>query len=188
MQDKDLVRRAKDGDPQALDQLIARFDRYVFGVALLMLSDRAEAQDAAQEALVKAVRGLQSFNGKASLRTWLYRITVNACRDALRRRARRREVSLENTPLPARDSALQTTLDRERRHTVWQAVQALDAPLREVVVLRYYLELPCAEIGKVTGAPTNTIYWRLHQARRELELLLADDLPTEEGAAGVERK
>ena len=188
MQDKDLIRRAKDGDPQALDQLIARFDRYVFGVALLTLNDRAEAQDAAQEALVKAVRGLQSFNGKASLRTWIYRITVNACRDALRRRARRREVSLENAPLPARDSALQAALDRERRQTIWQAVQALDPPLREVVVLRYYLELPCAEISKVTGAPTNTIYWRLHQARRELELSLADDLLAEEGPGRAEKE
>ena len=188
MQDKDLIRRAKDGDPQALDQLVARFDRYVFGVALLMLNDRVEAQDAAQEALLKAIRGLNGYNGKASFRTWLYRVTVNACRDAMRRRARQREISLEDAPLPARDSALQVTLNREHRQTVWQAVQALDAPLREVVVLRYYLDLPCAEIGDVTGTPTNTVYWRLHQARRELESSLADDILAMDDAGRGEKE
>ena len=54
----ELVRRARDGDHQALETLVARYDRYVFGVALLTLGDRAEAQDAAQESLIKAVRGL----------------------------------------------------------------------------------------------------------------------------------
>ncbi len=182
--DNDIVRRARGGDRQALEALIARFDQYVFGVALLVLGDRVDAQDAAQDALLKAVRGLKGYNGRAAFRTWLYRITVNVCRDALRRHARRRETDLDDGVPFAGDGPLQAQLSRERQRAVWQAVQSLDPPLREVVVLRYYLDLPCAEVAEATGAPVNTVYWRLHQARKKLEpLLLADDVLSDEIAA-----
>jgi RNA polymerase sigma-70 factor (ECF subfamily) len=179
-----LVRRARDGDHQALETLVARFDRYVFGVALLVLGDRVEAQDAAQEALIKAARGLKGYDGRAAFRTWLYRITVNTCRDALRRRARRREAALDDVSLHASTDLLQAEVARERQQAVWQAVQSLDMPLREVVILRYYVGLSCVEIGEITGSPVNTVYWRLHRARRLLEpLLLAEDVLTDEIAA-----
>lgn len=181
----DLVRRAQDGGHQALETLVARFDRYVFGVALHVLGDRVEAQDAAQEALLKAIRGLRSYNGRAAFRTWLYRITINTCRDALRRRNRRPEVALDDVSLSTSgDGFSQTVLTRERQQVVWQAVQSLDVPLREVVVLRYYLDLPCQEIGQVVDSPVGTIYWRLHEARQQLEpLLLAEDVLADEIAA-----
>lgn len=176
-----LVRRARNGDRQAQETLVAHFDRYVFGVALLVLGDRAEAQDAAQDALIKSLRGLKGYDGRASFRTWLYRITVNTCRDHLRRRSRQREVVLDEAVPLAIAGPLGDTLARERQRAVWQAVQALDAPLREVVVLRYYLGLPCAEVGQATGSPVNTVYWRLHRARQQLEpLLLAEDVLADE--------
>ena len=183
-----LIRRARDGDHQALDTLVARFDRYVFGVALLVLGDRVEAQDATQEALIKAVRNLKGYDGRAAFRTWLYRITVNTCRDALRRCVRQREAALNEVSLTGGDP-LQGELARERRQGVWQAVQSLDMSLREVVILRYYLDLPCAEIGEVIGSPVNTVYWRLHQARRQLgPLLLAEDVLVEEIAARMQEE
>jgi RNA polymerase sigma-70 factor (ECF subfamily) len=183
-----LVHQARDGDRQALEILVARFDRYVFGVALLTLGSRAEAQDAAQEALIKAIRGLSKYGGRAAFRTWLYRITVNTCRDLARRQARRRETPLENEPLIGNDP-WQDLSDQELRQATWQAIQALEAPLREVVILRYYLDLPCAEIGQITETPTNTVYWRLHQARRQLEhLLLAEDILAEEIAARQQKE
>jgi RNA polymerase sigma factor (sigma-70 family) len=90
---------------------------------------------------------------------------------------------LENEPL-IDDGPWQDLSDRELRQATWQAIQALEPPLREVVILRYYLDLPCAEIGEITETPTNTVYWRLHQARRQLEpLLLAEDVLAEEIAA-----
>jgi RNA polymerase sigma-70 factor (ECF subfamily) len=172
----ELVRRARDGDRQALETLVARYDRYVFGVALLTLGDRAEAQDAAQEALLKALRGLKGFKGESAFHTWLYRVTVNTCRDFQRRRSRRRETPLEEAPpLVTADGPLQATLDHERRQAVWRAVQALEPALREAVVLRYYLDMSGAEIAQVTGAPSGTVYWRLHQAREALASLLAGD-------------
>jgi RNA polymerase sigma-70 factor (ECF subfamily) len=172
----ELVRRARDGDRQALEDLVARYDRYVLGVALLTLGDRAEAQDAAQEALIKALRGLRGFKGQSAFHTWLYRVTVNTCRDFQRRQARRREVTLDDaSSLLKTDGPLQTALDRERCRAVWQAVQALEPALREVVVLRYYLDMSGAEIAEVTGEPTGTVYWRLHQARAGLASLLEQD-------------
>ena len=172
----ELVRRARDGDRQALEALVARYDRYAFGVALLTLGDRAAAQDAAQESLIKAMRGLKKFKARSAFHTWLYRITVNTCRDFQRRRSRQREMPLDDAPpLPTADGPLQATLDHERRQTVWRAVQALEPALREVVVLRYYQDMSGAEIAQATGAPSGTVYWRLHQARQALASLLADE-------------
>jgi RNA polymerase sigma-70 factor (ECF subfamily) len=172
----ELVRRARDGDRQALETLVARYDRYVLGVALLTLGDRDEAQDAAQETLIKAMRGLQGFKGRSAFRTWLYRITVNTCRDFQRRRSRQRETPLDDAPpLGTADGPLQVALDHERRQAVWRAVQALEPALREVVVLRYYLDLSGAEIAAATGAPSGTVYWQLHEARKALTALLAQD-------------
>jgi RNA polymerase sigma-70 factor (ECF subfamily) len=172
----ELVRRARDGDRQALETLVARYDRYVFGVALLTLGDRVEAQDAAQESLIKAVRGLKGFKGESAFHTWLYRITVNTCRDFQRRRSRQRETPLNDVlPFLAGDGPLRAALDQERRRAVWRAVQALEPALREAVVLRYYLDMSGAEIAEVTGAAPGTVYWRLHQARAALAPLLAEE-------------
>lgn len=172
----ELVFRARGGDQQALEALIARYDRYVLGVALLTLGDRATAQDAAQEALIKAMRGLKGFKGDAAFHTWLYRITVNTCRDFQRRQSRRHETFLHDaSPNLEIDGPLQATLKQERRQAVWRAVQSLDPPLREVVVLRYYLDMSGAEIAEITSAPTGTVYWRLHQAREKLASLLEED-------------
>ena len=173
----ELVRRAQDGDGAAMETLVARYDRYVFGVALLALGDRSEAQDAAQEALIKAMRGLKGFKGKSAFDTWLYRVTINTCRDFQRRQARRREAPLDAAPpdLLADAGPLKATLDHERRQAIWKAVQALEPTLRETVILRYYLDMSGSEIAEVTGAPSGTVYWRLHQARETLAKLLAED-------------
>jgi RNA polymerase sigma-70 factor (ECF subfamily) len=172
----ELVRRARDGDRQALEALVARYDRYVFGVALLTLGDRVAAQDAAQETLIKAMRGLKGFKARSTFRTWLYRITVNTCRDWQRRRSRRRETPLDDAPpLLTANGPLQSALDRERRRAVWRMVQALEPALREVVILRYYLDMSGAEIAEATGAPAGTVYWRLNQARQALAALLMHD-------------
>jgi RNA polymerase sigma-70 factor (ECF subfamily) len=176
-----LVQQARRGKRDAMEKLLSQFDRNVFGLALLILGDRVEAQDAAQEVLIKIFKSLKRFDGRSTFRTWLYRVTVNTCRDVLRRRARQRETPLAVAPPIAQAGPLQKELEREHHGAVWLAVQALDNPLRETVILRYYLDLPCAEIGQVTGTPLNTVYWRLHQARRKLEpLLLADDALAEE--------
>jgi RNA polymerase sigma-70 factor (ECF subfamily) len=172
----ELIRRVRGGSRDALEKLVARYDRYVFGVALLTLGDRAEAQDAAQEAMIKAMRGLKGFKGDSTFETWLYRVTVNTCRDFQRRQARRRESSLESAPSDISvGGPLQATLDHERRQAIWNAVQSLDPTLREVVVLRYYLDMSGAEIAEVTGAPAGTVYWRLYQARQALASLIAED-------------
>jgi RNA polymerase sigma-70 factor (ECF subfamily) len=185
----ELVRRARDGDRQALETLIARYDRYVFGVALLTLGDRPAAQDAAQEALIKAMRGLKGFKGESAFQTWLYRVTVNTCRDMMRWEGRRRETPLEDAPpIATVDGPLQATLDDERRQAVWKGVQGLEPALREVVVLRYYLGMSGAEIAEVTDAPPGTVYWRLHQAREALASLLAEDeILADEAAMRSER-
>ena len=185
----ELVRLARDGDRQALETLVARFDGYVFGVALLTLGDRSDAQDAAQEALIKAMRGLKGFKGESAFNTWLYRVTVNTCRDFQRRQSRRRETPLYDAPSPVlTDGPLHATLKRERRQAVWTAVRALEPALRDVVIMRYYLNMSGTEIAELTGAPLGTVYWRLHKARDVLASLLAEDETLADEVATREKK
>lgn len=165
----ELVRRAQKGDRQALETLLTQIDQDVFGVALLTLGERNEARDAAQEALIKVVRGLKRYRGHAAFRTWIYRITLNTCRDFQRRRGRRNEIPLDEAALPVVSEPGKAQLSKEYRRVVWQAVHALKPALREVIILHYYLDMPCAEISNVQHVPLNTVYWRLHRARQLLE-------------------
>ncbi|HZD06460.1 MAG TPA: RNA polymerase sigma factor, partial [Longimicrobiales bacterium] len=98
LEDGDLVVRAKDGDERALGQLVSRHHAVVYRVVLGILQDPDEAEDAAQDAFLKAVRGLDGFRGDAAFRTWLLSIAANEARGAVRRRSRRRETRLEDAP------------------------------------------------------------------------------------------
>ena len=87
--DSALLRRAREGDPGALDELVALHQSSAFRVALGILGDEADAQDAAQDGMLRALKGLAKFRGDASFRTWLLAIVANEARSLLRRRARR---------------------------------------------------------------------------------------------------
>ncbi len=96
--DEALVRRARDGEEGALSALVNRHTDAVYRVALAIAGDRDLAEDIAQDAFLKAFRGLEGFRGDASFRTWLLTIVANAARGALRRHGRRRESDLESAP------------------------------------------------------------------------------------------
>ena len=165
-----LVHQAQDGDRQALEKLVARFDRYVFGVALLTLGNRAEAQDAAQEALIKAIRGLSKYDGRAAFRTWLYRITVNTCRNELRRRSRQPtllEPDLESLGilLPTASSAEQVIIAHEQQDAVQETLNQLNATHREALILRDIQGLSYQEIAAVLGIGLSAAKMRVRRAR-----------------------
>ena len=89
MTEAELIARAKAGDPGAFEQLVLDNQNRVYSLALRMLGDPEDAQDAAQEAFLNAWRALPTFKGESSFSTWVYRLTSNACIDHLRRRKRR---------------------------------------------------------------------------------------------------
>lgn len=172
-----LIRNCRVGDPFAIETFVRTHQEAVYRLALSVLGDPAEAEEAAQDALLQALRALEQFRGDAALRTWLYRITLNTCRNRQRRQqARARlQTTLERLTLtqhtPSPEGHAQA---RETQNAVWQAVQALEEKHRYPVILRYYHDFSVAEIAQLLDVNEGTIHSRLSIARDRLRLRLRD--------------
>jgi RNA polymerase sigma factor (sigma-70 family) len=167
----ELVSRARRGDADAYAGLVAAHQEMAFRTAYLVLGDAAEAEDAAQEAFVKAYRALGRFRDGEPFRPWLLRITVNAARN--RRRAAGRRAGLQLRAESAAGNAVagspeQTVLEAERRRELLDAVNALPPDDRLVIGARYFLDLGEAEIAMLAGVPRGTVKSRLFRAKARL--------------------
>jgi RNA polymerase sigma factor (sigma-70 family) len=172
-----LVSRARAGDAQAFGELVALHQEVAFRVAFLVLGDAAEAEDAAQEAFVKAYRALGSFRAGEPFRPWLLRIAANQARNRRRSAGRREGLRLraaERWTDATEPSAESAALRAERRRELLTAIDALPRDDRVVLAARYFLDLSEAETAAVIGAARGTVKSRLSRARARLhERLLA---------------
>jgi RNA polymerase sigma-70 factor (ECF subfamily) len=188
------VQEARAGDRAAFARLVERFQRPVYNLAYRMLGNPHDAEDAAQEAFLKAYRALAGYDPSRSFSTWLLSITAHHCIDRLRRK-RLQQVSLDGLP-PWRQLAsdsvnVQRELEREDEGDRIRALlQYLPDEYRLVLVLRYWHDLGYSEIAETTGESVSAIKSRLHRARRRIAELLAEGDPMEPGlpaGAGSER-
>lgn len=179
MPDEGLIREASRGNRDAFAALIApRLDR-LFATATLILRDRSRAEDAVQEALVRAWRDLPSLRDPARLDAWLRRLLVNACRDESRR-GRRHESNIRLLPdhdRPTQDSST-AFADRD---AIDRGLVQLSLDHRTVIVHHYYLGLSLAEIADALGIPVGTAKSRLHHARLALRQSIGPDGQPSEG-------
>jgi len=179
--DNDLVRRVRRGDKGAFEELFNRHQKRVYNIALRMLGDEAEAADATQEAFVRAYQSIGKLSSDAAFVTWLKALTVNLCRDLLRKRGAIRTESIDaptatddgghiQRELPDWSGNPAELLDKKQmRETVARAIDSLSPDYREVVTLFYVDGSSVAEIAKITNAPVGTIKARLSRARAELK-------------------
>lgn len=181
-----LIDRSRAGELAAFDQLVLRHQQEVFSVALRMLGNREEAEDIAQDAFVRAYQSLSSFRGDAKFSTWVISITINLCRNRRRWFARHRKLlrkwwdqetatSTPATPEPTTDpdQAADRLLEaQERNRSLQDALLSLDAPSREVVVLRDIEGHSYEEIASTLRCEVGTVKSRLHRARNRLGSLL----------------
>ena len=172
--------RLRAGDAPAFEELVMTYQHRVFGVALRMLGNAAEAEEVAQEAFVRAHRALGDFRGDAKLSTWLYAITSRLCLNRLatgeRRLTRQGEEALlrlsDAGPRP--DAALER---RELESALGRAIAELPEDRRIVVVLRDIEGLSYEEIAQVLELELGTVRSRLHRARADLKEKLERFLP-----------
>jgi len=174
-----LLTRCCQGDSLAIECLVRTYTPLVYRLALSILDDPAEADEATQDALVAALSKLSSYRGQAKFTTWLYTITLNVCRGRLRKyRAQTRLAgalqALFRLQGQAEPSPEQVTLQREQDAAVWQAITSLDDRRREVIILRYYHELSLQEIGQVMGVSERTIRTWLRSACEQMRLRLKE--------------
>ena len=168
-----LIEKARHGDRQAYGELIRQHYSGVVNVVYRLCGDAELAQDAAQEAFLRAWLRLPSFQPGTSLRNWLYRIAVNAALDVLRRSAKNAEASFDALPLPDPQAGPEDVLlQTERICAVQNAILALPEANRSVLVLREYGELSYQEIAVALDIPLGTVMSRLHTARAQLKQLL----------------
>lgn len=167
----ELVRRAQDGDHEAFASLIRpQFDR-LHGLAALLLRDPARAEDALQEALLRAWRDLPRLRDPERFGAWIRRLVVNAARDEGRRlQRRRREVRLEPIHEPGTGGGIGAVADRDELVRAFRHLRDED---RAVVALRYYLDLSNAEAAATLGIREVTYRSRLHRALSALQAALA---------------
>lgn len=164
--------RLRAGDDRAFEELVRTYQHRVFGVALRMLGNAAEAEEIAQEAFLRAHRSLGGFRGEAKLSTWLYAIASRLCLNRLASGERHRVNAGEETlmRLPSADTGAADALERgERDAALQQAIASLPEERRIVVVLRDVEGLSYDEIAQALDLEPGTVRSRLHRARLDLK-------------------
>lgn len=188
LDDLRLVEGLREGANWAYEDLITRYQQPVYALALRLLTGQSEACDVAQEVFLKVFRNISSFRGQSSLKTWIYRITVNEAHNARRWffRHRRREVELDgqNGDSPGwRDaiadsgrSPYDVAVDREQQVMVEAALGRINPIFREAVALRDIADLSYDEIATVLGVSLGTVKSRILRGREALRDELAGTL------------
>lgn len=179
MKDDALLDAAAGGDRDAFAALAApRLDR-LFATAVLILRDRGRAEDAVQEALVRAWKDLRSLRDHRRLDAWLRRLLVNACRDESRR-GRRHESNIRLLPDHDRPTA-DSSNELADRDAIDRGLRQLSREHRAVIVHHYYLGLSLSEIADALDIPVGTTKSRLHHARMALREAIGSDPQRSEG-------
>jgi RNA polymerase sigma-70 factor (ECF subfamily) len=172
--DADLLARARTGDPDAMEALLARYEPQIYRFALRMCGDEDDARDTLQETLIAAFRGLPSFRGEARLSTWLYQIARSFCIKQRRPGASVKAGEALAEELRAPDAEPDARAHaREIGRALAAAMQALPPAHREAVVLRDVEGLSAEEAAEVAGVEVANLKTRLHRGRMELRANLA---------------
>jgi len=180
-QDREWIEQCLAGDESGYEHLLSRYRRGIYNLAYRMLGNAEDANDAAQEAFVKAFTSLEKYDHRFKFSSWLYRIATNHCVDALRKR-KGYTVSLEENEeesrdlksrLPDRNSDPSESVHQsEREEIMKRAIAGLEPMYRAVILLRHDQDLSYEEISSVLGLPIGTVKVRVHRARQRLRDLL----------------
>jgi RNA polymerase sigma-70 factor (ECF subfamily) len=179
--DEELVARSVQGDSESFNQLVLRWERSIYALAYRTLGRDEDARDVCQETFLRAYRGLHAFKGQAKFSSWIYRIALNLCRDAIRRERRAPLVAVSEgidptelaaqQPSPAPSVEDQVAQAELGRH-VAAVMRRLPEDQRTAILLKEYHGLTFQEIAEVTGCPLSTAKTRVYQGlnvlRREL--------------------
>jgi RNA polymerase sigma-70 factor (ECF subfamily) len=171
-----LVASCRAGDTTAFARLVERHEGMVFNLSARLLGDPEEARDVAQEVFLQVYRMLGRFEGRSSLKTWIYRIAVNQCHNRRRfwhRRRRDREDGLDAVTVEAAgarggSSPYEEARLHERARRVQAALLGLSFEHRSVLVLREVEGLTCEEVAGALGVPEGTVKSRLSRAREAM--------------------
>jgi RNA polymerase sigma-70 factor (ECF subfamily) len=169
-----VLARAQKGDAGALDTILRHHYNTIRSICHRIVINTADAEDATQMALISVARALPSFDRRASLNTWIYRIATNAALDELRRITRR--------PVPTQDSVLErsrpdSTGEVDTHMLITDALRGVAEQYRVVLVLRHVADLDYEEIAHILEIPVGTVRSRLARGRTQLTEIVGNQFP-----------
>ena len=161
------------GNQDALERLIQNYHADIYRLALSILGNPADANEASQDAFIAMVNSLDSYQHFMTFKTWLYTITVNVCRSRLRKaktienlnNTLRAVFQIQSQAIPSTEEKV---IQNEEDATLWQAIGKLNEKHRVPLVLRYFNDLSAVEIAEILNTREGTIHSRLHFARERL--------------------
>jgi len=169
--DKELLKRALAGDISAFEELVASNEKRIYNLCYRMMKNDQDAQDMAQEALIKAWKNLRNFNLKSAFSTWLYRIAVNTCLDELRKRknsAQSIEELKEKGHLIEDEKSGSFSENSDLKQELSRAMDKLDPNEKIIIVLKDVQGYSYEEIGEILNCPVGTVRSRLSRSRKKL--------------------
>ncbi len=184
-EDLDLVSRAREGDTAAFDELVIKYTPRLYGLVYHMTSNHEDTNDVLQDVFAKAYRALKRFRGKSTFYTWIYSIATNMTLNFLKKRNRRRGLSLDDIDnaiendkefieLTSKSDPVREANISELQERLNMAMQKLSEDHRAVVTMFDIQGIPHAEISKILGVSEGTIRSRLFYAHRQLQTYLED--------------
>lgn len=175
-----LVKKAKQGDLHAFEELILKHEKIVYNVALRMMSHSEDARDISQEVFLKAYRNIKNFDERSQFSTWLYRITANTCIDEMRKRKGKQSFSLEEE-LENEEGSMrrqiadegetpeESLLRQEQKSEILQALDSLSSEHKTAVILRDIKGLSYEEIAELLELSLGTVKSRISRGRSQLK-------------------
>ena len=187
MNEKELIKKAKEGHITSFENLIEAHEKRVYNISLKMLKNEQDAFDAAQDTFLKAFKYIGKFKEESSFSTWIYRIAVNSCLDIIKKKKETQNQSSIEQQITLKDNevtiqfedekqnVLEDVIKAERKEALHKAIDKLKPDQKKMIILRDIEGFSYEEISKITGITTGTVKSKINRARNALKELLLEN-------------
>lgn len=162
--EKEILELVKRGHKEAYQEIVSRYMKTAYYIALGFVHNQQDALDISQEAFIKAFRGIKSFDEEKPFFPWFYKLMKNLCIDHLKRTSRIREVPIDGIQVLDEEKE-----DREMKKALWKGIEELSFEQREVIILRYFRQFSYQEIAEIIDKPIGTVMSSLYYAKKRLK-------------------
>lgn len=166
--EREILELVKKGNREAYQEIVSRYMKTAYYIALGLVHNHQDALDISQEAFVRAFRRIKSFNAERRFFPWFYQLMKNLCIDHLKRTSRMKEVPLDG--IQVLDEKKE---DEEMKRVLWKGIEELAFEQREVIILRYFRQFSYQEISEIVGKPIGTVMSSLYYAKKRLKVIVA---------------
>ncbi|MBM4128999.1 MAG: sigma-70 family RNA polymerase sigma factor [Nitrospira sp.] len=173
--DSELLERFKRGEKEAFTELIIRHQKSIYSLAYRLIGDEREAGDITQKVFVNAFSGISKFQRRSEFKTWLFRITVNLCKNYFRSNPEKREVQIDDLSFSQPETPLTLLLKEEQRERLKLMLDRLPEKQKITLVLRIYQELSYKEIARIVNSAEGTVKANIFHALNRLKSMWQEE-------------